>query len=233
MPLYPPTHLDGNLVLRYAFDDATQTLRTTATAVIVTPPALEVLINMADDSVRLGDGTNFFTSTQVGPKNGLDINIINTSLNINLPTGASTSALQLVSNTSLASIDSKLPTLGPQLSANSLSVTFSTDQTPLNVNVMLDAFTGTDPDNVMLVGSLDGTKTGTKYGFVNNVRQQVLASHDRDAEFTYADFGTINQRVTRIDYTSATFPGIIVRKDFIYSLVINSYRLDDIIWSIV
>lgn len=236
--LYPPSKLDGNLVLRYAFDEATQTLRTTATATIITPPAIEVSIDQTTDSIRLGDGTNFFTSTQVALKNGLDVNLINTSINvdnitgtISLPTGAATSALQLTTNTILTGIDSKLPTtLGQQLSANSLSVVIASDQT---LSIELDAFTTPTPDNIMTVGSIDGTKTGTKFGFVNNVRQQILAAHDRESAFSYDDFGTKNERISRIDFTSATFPGFTVRKDFIYTLVSGKYRLDDINYTLV
>jgi hypothetical protein len=43
---------------------------------------LEVLITHTEDSIRLGDGTNFITSTTVGPKVGLDVNVINSSLPI-------------------------------------------------------------------------------------------------------------------------------------------------------
>lgn len=73
--LYPPSLLSADQVLQHAYDDATQTLRTTATAIIVGQP-IQVDINMFDDSVRLGDGTDFFTSTTIGPKVGLDVNII-------------------------------------------------------------------------------------------------------------------------------------------------------------
>lgn len=41
---------------------------------------LEVLITHTEDSIRLGDGTNYITSTNVSGKNGLDVNLINTSL---------------------------------------------------------------------------------------------------------------------------------------------------------
>jgi hypothetical protein len=36
---------------------------------------LEVLIDHTEDSIRLGDGTGFFTSTVTGPKRSLDVNI--------------------------------------------------------------------------------------------------------------------------------------------------------------
>lgn len=38
---------------------------------------VEVDLSHVDDSVRLGDGTDFFTSTTIGPDVGLDVNIIN------------------------------------------------------------------------------------------------------------------------------------------------------------
>ena len=41
---------------------------------------VEVDLSHIDDSVRLGDGTDFFTSTTVGADIGLDVNIINPSL---------------------------------------------------------------------------------------------------------------------------------------------------------
>jgi hypothetical protein len=41
---------------------------------------LEVLITHTEDSVRLGDGTDFLTSTHVGPQVGLDVAIINVPL---------------------------------------------------------------------------------------------------------------------------------------------------------
>lgn len=104
------------------------------------------------------------------------------------------------------------------------------------ISVDLDAVTPPtrpDPDNVLTAGSEDGTKTGTKRAFVNNQRLQILSSHDRSQAITYADFGTKNQRITQIDYTSPTFPGITARKIVSYTLVGNNYRRDSITWSIV
>jgi hypothetical protein len=181
----------------------------------------EILISHTDDSIRLGDGTNLSTITQNGIKYGLDVNMINSTLP--LPTGAATEA-------TLALIDSKLNTLGQKTSANSVPVVLASDQT-LTVNADLEAFSAT-PDNVMTVGTIDGTKTGTKYGFVNNLVQQILAAHDRQEVYTYADFGTKNERITRIDYTSATFVGHTATRDFSYTLVGPNYRLDDISWSV-
>lgn len=124
----------------------------------------------------------------------------------------------------------------PYTTANPLPVDATISVVVPPVEVELDAITPPtrpDPDNVLIVGSEDGTKTGLKHAFVNNLRLQVLDSHDRVADFTYADFGTKNQRITRVDYSSATFPGSTVRRDFTYTLVGNNYRRDDETWTIV
>ena len=103
-------------------------------------------------------------------------------------------------------------------------------ENPPEVNVNLDGFSELTADSVQQTGSIDGTATGVKYGFVYNKKQQVLDSHDRVATFTYADFGTKNQRITRIDYTSLTFPGVVIRREFTYSLVSGQYRRDSETW---
>ena len=116
------------------------------------------------------------------------------------------------------------------------------DQNPFPVNatvsigdvkVDLDGFSNADPDSVQITGSIDGTKTGAKFGIVYNRKQQILAAHDRIETYTYADFGTKNQRIVRVDYTSATFPGITVRRDFNYILDGNRYRRTDSPWTVI
>jgi len=109
--------------------------------------------------------------------------------------------------------------LGPHAKASSLSVTIATDQGDINAEARL-------------VGTIDGQANGTKYGIVNNIRQQIMSAHDRHATLTYADFGTKDQRVTEIVYTSATFPGTNVHKQFSYTLISGKYRRDNINWVI-
>jgi hypothetical protein len=140
-------------------------------------------------------------------------------------------------NSLLTSIDGGIPTaLGQTTATNSMPVVIASDQGPITVtgtlNADLDAFSVT-PDNVMTVGTIDGTKTGTKYGFVNNIRNQILASHDRQQSITYADFGNKDQRVTQIDYISPTFSGVTARKVLNYTLVGTKYRRDSINWVII
>lgn len=74
MPLYPISKLDANQVLKHAYDDATQRLRTEASVTIGT---VDVAIDQATDSIRIGDGTTIFTGTAVGPDFGLDVNVLN------------------------------------------------------------------------------------------------------------------------------------------------------------
>lgn len=131
------------------------------------------------------------------------------------PTGAATAANQVLEISSLSSIDGKLPSLGQHPESGSVSVVLTSDQEALTIQ-----------------GTIDGTNTGTEYGFVYNRKEQILASHDKIATYTYADFGNKNERITRIDYTSATFLGT-ARRDFSYTLTSGKYRLDTESWSII
>jgi hypothetical protein len=65
-----------------------------------------------------------------------------------------------------------------------------------------------------------------------NIRTLVLAAEDREQVITYEDFGTKNQRIVRIDYTTETLPDVVVRKIISYSLVGNNYRRDNIRWEV-
>ncbi|MEO0271694.1 MAG: hypothetical protein ABIM30_01220 [candidate division WOR-3 bacterium] len=75
---FPTSNLSGLNILRDVHDKANQALRTTATATIVVPPVFDVDISHTEDSVRLGDGTNFITSTSVSGKTAIDVNTLNT-----------------------------------------------------------------------------------------------------------------------------------------------------------
>lgn len=68
----------------------------------------------------------------------------------------------------------------------------------------------------------------------DNVRQKILKATDRDQELTYADFGTKDQRIVQIDYTSVLAAGAtIARKTITYTPIGNLYRRDSIQWSII
>lgn len=88
------------------------------------------------------------------------------------------------------------------------------------IEVALDALTPSsrpDPDNVLIAGSVDGTKGSEKLAFVNNIFNAILATEDRDQAITYADPGTKNQRPVQIDYTSSHFPSLTARKTITYA----------------
>lgn len=74
-----PSKLDEQQCIQGAYDEANGRLRVDAalTADIIAAPGLHVDIQHTEDSVRLGDGTNYITSTTIGPDVGLDVNIIN------------------------------------------------------------------------------------------------------------------------------------------------------------
>lgn len=93
---------------------------------------------------------------------------------------------------------------------------------PVSVTVTGDSITS---------GTTDGTPSGTERTFVNNKKLQVLAAHDLVATYTWLSFGTKNERVSTIDYTSATFPGVTITRTFAYTLVGTAYRLDTETWT--
>jgi hypothetical protein len=319
-----PSLLDQGQIIQAVYDQVLNRLRVDIGANITLGGDLEVAIDHTTDSIRLGDGVSLITATTIGPKTGLDVNIIaggGGSVSVTLDSftkvpadnvlivgsedGTQTgtkhalvvgSDLKLrvidvdavtelqAANTTLTAISNQLPTtLGQLTAANSVSVVLASDQPAIDVNVsgtlplpagaateakqdaqitILDAIEAGIPDSIgqlasaasmsvvlasdqpaipvtissepiKISGTIDGTPSGTEYPFVYNVRQQILAAHDREQDITYADFGTKNQRVTQIDYTSATFPGIIARKTFTYTLVGVNYRRDSIDWAIL
>lgn len=156
--------------------------------------------------------------------------VIVSATTLPLPAGSATEAKQdaqitelTAIKTAVQSIDAAIPaSLGQQTMANSLSVTLASDQAAISIN-----------EPVMTEGSIDGTSGGTKFGFVYNLKQQVLAAHDRTAAYTYADFGTKTERITQVDYTSSTFSGNTIRRTFNYTPSGNSYRMDSEVWTVV
>lgn len=220
--------------------------------------SLDLAISHTDDSIRLGDGTVLFSGTTVGLKNGLDVNLINASLP--LPVNAATESKQDTQISFLTSIDTKLtaplfiqasslplPT-GASTEAKQDSIITELQNSNSNLNDIETVLNSLDTkltspmpvtgtvsvsEPLIVSGTEDGTPTGTERAFVNNQRLQVLASQDRVENYTYADFGNKNQRITRVEYTSATFPGITIRRDFNYILDSGKYKLVDSTWTII
>jgi hypothetical protein len=123
-------------------------------------------------------------------------------------------------NTLLAAINTQL---------NTGTIKVDDDQTQILLQSLLSQLQA----GGLSIGTEDGTPTGVQHVFVNNLKSMILASHDREQDIEYADFGTANQRVTKIDYTSPTFPGIVAKKEFVYTLVGNKYRRDSILWRLI
>lgn len=70
--------LDAPQVLRSVYDETKNTLRVSVVdGSSGGAGGFEVIITHTDDSIRLGDGTNYFTSTSLSGKVGLDVNTIN------------------------------------------------------------------------------------------------------------------------------------------------------------
>ena len=99
-------------------------------------------------------------------------------------------------------------------------------------NRALRVFSETANDAGIISGTDNGQPDGNNFIFVNNVKEQILATDDRSQVIAYEDFGNKNQRIISITYTSARFPSIAAVKNINYTLVSNRYRRDEIIWSV-
>jgi hypothetical protein len=157
--------------------------------------------------------------------NKLTSPLVVTATSFPLPAGAAVESKQDAQIAELVDVNANLNTANASLASIDSKLT-----APLSV-VATGTVNVAEP--LQIAGTDNGLSGGTEYGYVYNQKQQVLASHDREEIYTYADFGTKNQRVTRVDYTSNTFPGIIARRDFNYILDSGRYRLVDSVWSIV
>lgn len=73
----PFTRLDAAQAVRGAFDEATGRWRVDAT-LTMGPSTQEVIIDHANDSIRIGDGTDLVTTTTVGGDVGLDVHVVGT-----------------------------------------------------------------------------------------------------------------------------------------------------------
>lgn len=74
------SNLDFSQVLKAVYDGNSNTLRVSVIdGSTGDGSGFEVIISHTSDSIRLGDGTNYITSTTIGPKTALDVNVINTA----------------------------------------------------------------------------------------------------------------------------------------------------------
>lgn len=74
-----PSHLDPGQIIKRAFDEANDRLRTDTT---INLGGASVEISDIDDSIKIGDGSGitFASITTIGPKRGLDVNVIGGTL---------------------------------------------------------------------------------------------------------------------------------------------------------
>lgn len=290
---YPKSKLDYGQCIQFAFSEDTGRLRTDSTfsgtltlnldaltdSVALGDPDTgdklqinpdgsintNVALSHTSDSIRIGNGVDFITSTTIGLLKTLDVAVkempatvaseatlasiqallttlnsiqttANTYLNsieskvltdaqlraapvaisattLPLPSGASTAANQVLSNASLSSIDAKLTA-------------------PLSIS---GAVTLTD-EPIKLSGTENGQPSGTEFTFVNTLKTQILSAKDRQQTITYADFGTKDERITQIDYTSPSIgagAGYTARKTLSYTLTSGKYRRDTINWTLI
>lgn len=230
-----PSLLDSGQTLQGSYDEETGSLRTKTDAnessvevFQLDPESLQANAHLMVNGEPVSDTNPIPTTATISLASELTVvqdnaSELQTTANLavdNAPVSEANPVPILLDQDSkdiLTTIDSKLPNLGPQVSNNSLSVTLATDQSEIKT---------------LLAGTDNGLITGNKFLYVNNIKNQILATDDRDQEIIYEDFGTKNQRITEINYTSDRFPGVTAKKTLTYVLESGRYKRTNITWSI-
>lgn len=186
-------------------------------------------LDAAQDNVAISDGTDVLAINADGSINvGNTVTVQATDLDIRDLAFATDKVDVSGSSVTVSATDLDIRDLTHV--SDSIKIGDGTDFLAVNadgsINVKIE-----EPLITTIQGTEDGNPASTPFYLVYNKRAQILDSHDRIANFIYADFGTKNQRIIQIDYTSATFPGTIIRRVFNYTLVGNNYRRDNEIWS--
>lgn len=167
MALNPnPSQLDFAQVLKRSFDGDEDRLRVDAEITAVVAGPTEVVITHTDDSIRLGDGTDFLSSTTVGSDVGLDVNIIGGSV-----TGEFTQTGLFVAgkNTTMNVTDvaTALPTT-PLSGRNSMAITnLSTSDT-----LYIGFSTSVTADRAL--GNNAGWEIGVSEGFNIDIQDNII-----------------------------------------------------------
>lgn len=133
-------------------------------------------------------------------------------------------------NSNLVNIDAELEQANATLDEIASNSAASSNSLDLIANTLSQPLAIQNP--IVVAGTVNGDPNGAPLAFVNNIKNQILASSDRVQELIYADFGTKDQRIVEIRYSSATFPGVEAIKELSYTLVGSRYRRDTISWRI-
>ena len=114
------------------------------------------------------------------------------------------------------------------------------DSTPISVAVS-GSVTVVDPVDVVVTTPVvidDSTPVQVQVQepidvtVLENIRQQMLKDTALNRVFTWLDFGTKNQRLSTIVFTSSNLPLNTVTRTFSYTLVGTRYRLDTDVWTV-
>lgn len=87
----------------------------------------------------------------------------------------------------------------------------------------------------LVIGTENGQVGGVEHVFVNNLRKMVTGAHDSTPVISWLDITSKkDRRVDKIEWTSPTFPGVTVRKQFSYTFAGGEYVPTTTgVWSIV
>jgi hypothetical protein len=173
------------------------------------------------------------TGSEDGTKTGIKHSLrVDSELDLRVGISDGANKAQVDSNGKVSVKDTDAQVLLTSILTQLLNGTLKVDDDATQI-LLTSILTQLQSNSGLSIGTEDGTPSGTQHVFVNNLRQMILASDDVDPTYTYADFGTKNQRIIRIEWTSAKFPGFTVRRDFNYILDGTRYRRTNAPWSII
>lgn len=197
-----------------------------------------VKLDAADgDSVKISDGVDSLAVNTDGSINVVNVDGASEATLQNLltelqqktePTDAQNIRALDSSTDSVEVVATSLPLPTGAATEDTLQDVLTQLQSPLEIQALVAT-----EDNVLTAGTINGQSNGQVFYNVNNVRQQVLSTHDRIEVATYTDLGLKTQRITEINYTSPTFPGVTVKKAVNWVFDGKFYVYSGSVWSIL
>lgn len=221
----PKTNISGQQVLQKVYDEANDRLRVDA---VVTATIGDVKIDAEESDIAIKDrvtdnllkintdgsiDANVVVSASSGDSikisDGIDELAINADGSLNAQVaGVSTAANQTTQITSLNSIDTKLNTLGQKPKSGSVPVVLASDTDTIPVQ--------------------DQPATTQYY------HDKILSADDLLETYSWLSFGTKNERLSQLNFTSASVASNkVLRKTFSYTFISGAYRLDTVTWSVI
>lgn len=219
------TRLDANQVIKNSYNETLKALKVVGEYDEIQTALIEALYDAIGTTADPSQTDPTQSATVVSLLKG----ILETQGGGAGPGGDASAANQVLMIDELEAINLKL--LDQSTAVNQLSIIGELQD--LNTKLLDQATAAKQDQQITQLQNINTVLIDIFDNVEKNIRTKILDAVDRVDTFEYADFGTKNQRITKIIYTSPTsYPGITIERTFNYSLVVNNYRRDSIVWSV-